>query len=433
MKFTIGLPKILCLILLLYKHVKNIKYYNTNDLVLLANELKPKLVRLRKDKNDYKFLDDTNWGGLRGNFSTLLTFKGISKKNNRFTPNYSLSQADRLLNAVQKGEIIINTEDLCAYTCNSNLKKILEEEKLLYKIREEQAHIKKFLENNKDFPLQRDYKNFPKVAVLKTPDDVYFMRILFNRFNKNIIEFNMFSYLSNSAIKVSNIHPLFIIPSEKNSWEEFLVIDNKEILLNPQLFIFYDKEKQEFCDKEGNKYKHYSLKKGIEVLSDQNGNADERLSYNWKKIRENMINDTVIIPTNVMQSEFSVFLENFLKWNAQFSILNKKVVDVKESSSGGADVILTFSGGTKQKLELEHKWNNYIAHEHYKNKAWKGCWLYANESWDFNKIKKIFAPYTSQYMECIPQIFLCTNPTTKNKEAYQVDWNDLSYKELDIN
>ena len=121
MKFTIGLPKILCLILLLYKHVKNIKYYNTNDLVLLANELKPKLVRLRKDKNDYKFLDDTNWGGLRGNFSTLLTFKGISKKNNRFTPNYSLSQADRLLNAVQKGEIIINTEDLCAYTCNSNL------------------------------------------------------------------------------------------------------------------------------------------------------------------------------------------------------------------------------------------------------------------------------------------------------------------------
>ena len=432
MKYIIKLPKILCLILLLYKHVKNVKYYNTNDLVILANSLKPRLVRLRKDKEDYKFLNDTNWGGLRGNFSTLLTFKGILKRNNRYTAYYGLSQADRLLNAVQNGEIIINAKEICAYTCKPKLKQILEEEKLLFKIRENQAHITQYLGNNKDFPLQRDYNNFPKKCVLKTSNDIYFMRILFNKFDKNIIEFNMLDYLSGPKMKVFNIHPLFVIPSENNSWDKFYVIDNKEILLHPQLFIFFDKVNEKFYDRDGNVYPHYSIEVGINTLLDQNGHSDERLSYNWKTVRDDLSDNTVITPDNIMQSEFSVFLKNFLQWKEQFSILNKKVVSVMESSSGGADVILKFSGGTIQKLELEHKWNNYISHEHYKNIAWKDCWLYANEPWDFNKIKKIFIPYLSQYIDCIPQIFLCTNPITKDKEAYKVNWNKLSYKRINV-
>lgn len=62
MGYSINLPKILYLTLLISKFARNEKYYNTNDLIKIANELQPELVRLRKDKNDYKFLDDTNFG-----------------------------------------------------------------------------------------------------------------------------------------------------------------------------------------------------------------------------------------------------------------------------------------------------------------------------------------------------------------------------------
>ena len=431
MKFTVKLPKILCLVMLMYKHIKNKKYYNTNDLVKLANELKPELVRTRNDKDDYKFLEDTNFGGLRGNFSTLLTFEGIIKKNNTFTPYYGLSHTDRLYNAIQKGEIILDTKNICAYTMNETLKFLLENEIKNFTIRENQAHIKQYLEKNDNFPLQRDYENFPKKAVLKSADNIYCMRILFNTFkNNNIVEFNMYDYLKGTKIKVFNMHPLFIIPSYENPWENFYLIDSKEILKNTPLFLYYDKTKQEFSDSSGNIYRHYSLEEGLTKLSDFNGNVDNRFSYQWNSVREKLANNIVVTQEGIMQSEFSVFLENFLQWEKQFSLFGKKVVDIKESSSGGADVILKFAGGTTQKLELEHKWNNYITHGHYKNAAWKNCWLYANEPWDFIKIKKIFQPYLHLYSECIPKIFLCINPSTKNKEGYEVDWNKLTYNKV---
>lgn len=75
MIYSIKLPKILYLIFLISKFAKSGKYYNTNDLNKLANNLQPDLVRLRQDKNDYKFLDDTKFGGSRGNFS--INFQGI--------------------------------------------------------------------------------------------------------------------------------------------------------------------------------------------------------------------------------------------------------------------------------------------------------------------------------------------------------------------
>ncbi len=90
MKYTIKLPKILYLTILISKFAKKSNYYNTNDLIELANKLKPELVRKRKDKNTYASLDDTNFGGLRGNFSTLLTLRGMVRKNNKYTPYYGI-------------------------------------------------------------------------------------------------------------------------------------------------------------------------------------------------------------------------------------------------------------------------------------------------------------------------------------------------------
>ena len=220
------------------------------------------------------------------------------------------------------------------------------------------------------------------------------------------------------------------VPTNKNSWGRFFAIDSKEILLKPELFIYFDLEKQQFFNSQGNPYTHYTLDEAINSLPNMNGNIDERISYDWNSTRDCFANKTTVITKSTKDSEFSVFLENFLQWEKQFSILGKKVVDVKETSSCSVDITLIFYGGTTQKLELEHEWNNYILHQHYKNIAWKNCWLYANESWDFNKIKKIFSPYIGKYYECIPKIFLCTDPDTKCKKAYQVDWDELSYCEI---
>ena len=52
MKYTIEMPKTIYLIFLISSFARKEKYYNTNDLIKLANELKPELVRIRKDKND---------------------------------------------------------------------------------------------------------------------------------------------------------------------------------------------------------------------------------------------------------------------------------------------------------------------------------------------------------------------------------------------
>ena len=61
MRYEVKLPKILCLMLIISKFAKEEKYYNTNDLIKIANKIKPELVRLRKDKDDYKYFDDTNF------------------------------------------------------------------------------------------------------------------------------------------------------------------------------------------------------------------------------------------------------------------------------------------------------------------------------------------------------------------------------------
>lgn len=433
MKFAIDLPKILYLALFISKFAKEAKYYNTNDLIKIAHEIKPELVRTRKDKKDYKFLDDTNLGGLRGNFSTLVTLRGYIKKNNKYTCYYGIGKTDRLFNAFKKGEIILDAEKYCAYTNNIELKKLLEKEAKNFSIREDQAHIKKFLEKNKDFKLVRDNTNFKKIAVLKSKDDKYFLRILFNTFTSDdVVEFNMLDYLKGPKIKQFNIHPLFAIPSYDNYWEEFYVIDSKEILTKTPLFMCFDKKAKKFYDNKGNVYPYLTLDESLEKISGQNGNIEERLAYDWKTVRTQIADDSIVQKSETEQEEFLVFLKNFLDWKRTFFIYDKKVVDYEVSSSGGVDVTLKFSGGTTQKLELEHKWKNYILHNHYKDPVWKDAWLYADEKWDFDNIKKIFSPYLTEYGDNIPRVFLCANDTTKEKEAYEVDWKNLTYSKIDI-
>lgn len=433
MRFSINLPKILYLTLLISKFAKNEKYYNTNDLIKLAHKMQPELVRTRKDKNDYKFLDDTNFGGLRGNFSTVLTFKGFINRNNKYISYYGLGTTDRLFNAFKNGEIILDAQKYCAYTNNIELKNTLEKEINNFTIRENQAHIKNFLEKNPNFPLIRDDINFPKKGVFKSQNNQYFLRILFNTFkSENIVEFNMLQYLEGTKIKQFNIHPLFVIPSYENAWKEFYVIDSKEIIINTPLLMYFDKKREKFYDSNGNTYSFYNLYENLDNISNQNGNIDERLSYSWKKVRKQLVTDYTEGVSEVKKDEFSLFLENFLHWKKAFNIYNKDVVHITVSSSGGADVILQFSGGTTQKLELEHKWNNYIQHGHHTSQAWKDTWLYADEEWNFDKIKQIFTPHLSKHIDSIPKVFLCVNPQTKRKEAYKVDWDTLTFTKINI-
>lgn len=433
MTYTITLPKIIYLTLFISKYAKKQKYYNTNDLIKIANEMKPELIRMRKDKKDYKFLDDTKFGGLRGNFSTALTFIGFVKQGSAYTPYYSLGDADKLFNACIKGEIILDTQEYCAYTKNENLKNMLEKEARIFNIRETQAHIKKYIEKHPAFPLRRDDINFPKIAVLKSQKDQYFLRILLNTFKtENIVEFNMFNYLQGTKIKSYNIHPLFVVPTFDNPWEDFYVIDSKEIFENTPLFIYFDRQTKKFYDNNNHVYTSYSLNEGLEILSAQNENIEERLNYNWKKTRENLISDYIERKSKVEQDEFAQFLKNFLHWQRNFSIYGKDVIDIDVSSSGGPDVTLTFSGGTTQKVELEHKWNNYILHKHYIDQAWQDVWLYADEKWDFSKVAKIFSPHLSEHIDRIPKVFLCPDPETGAKKAYEVNWDNLTFKEIDI-
>ena len=261
-------------------------------------------------------------------------------------------------------------------------------------------------------------------------------QLLFNTFkDENTIEFNMFSYLKGFKIKQFNIHPLFVIPSYDDSWEEFYVIDNKEILINAPLFIYFDKKARKFYDNNKHIYSHYTLDEALSKIQNQNGNIDGRLAYNWKKVREQLVNNYVERNSNVQEEESSLFIKHFLKKvdGKLFSIYDKDVVKFTVSSSGGPDVIITYSGGTTQKIELEHKWENYIRHKHHTSQAWKDAWLFADEKWDFDKIVQIFSPYLSKYIDSIPKVFLCTNEHTGEKEAYEIDWNTLTYKKLAIN
>lgn len=428
--YKINLQKTFFLALEISSHY-NKSYYNTNDLVKLANQYKADLVRTRTDKKDYKYLDDTKFGGLRGNFSTLLTLKGFVKRGNKIIPFYSLGMDGRIVNAVNNGEIILNSSDLTANTVNEKLKNLLEQEVFLSKLRESQAHIKVMLEKNSvKLGIKRD-DAFKKDSVVVTEKGQYFLRGLLNNFiNSNTIEYNLFNYWSGKKIIKKNMHLLISIPSKDNAWSELYAIKFEDLIKNKPMYLMVSVDAKKCIDRSGNIYNLYTLEQAKTEFSDGNANINERLSYKWRDLINKECSDEVEIQKEVKQQETLVFIDKFLQWKKTFSIDGKDVIEYSMSSSGGCDVLLKYSGGTTQKLELEHDWKNYILHKHPENNAWANAWLFAEEEWDSNLILKLFQPLKEKHGDRIPDVFLCFEKG--QRKAYRANWGNKSFKEVDL-
>lgn len=432
--YSIKLPKILYLTLLVSKYTKKKGYYNTNDLATDAQTVARDIIRLRKDKNDYKSLEDTNFGGLRGNLSTMLTLRGYVHKGSRYTGYYGLGASDRLVNAVAKGDILLSRQNFIASTKSRELQQMLELEAELMNIREEQAHIKQFLERNPTIGLTRDYLNFPKEAVVRSSSNVYFLRVLLNRYvdrSKRVIEYNLLNYWSGTKFKNYNLHALFAVPGEGGSWSEMYAVDGAALNEHKPLFLYFDTVAQKCFDTKANTYKAVVLEKALHTFSTEHENVGMRLEYDWTHVRDAFTSATLSENPTRRVAEFSEFLSKFLDWKKEFSVLGKSVVDIDETSSGGPDVLLTYSGGTTQKLELEHTWQNYIAHKHHQNDAWSGAWLYAAEAWDFERIKKLFRPLLAEHSRRVPTVFLYANQTGERQVSI-VDWQSDTYEVFEV-
>jgi len=429
--FKIKIPKILFLALDIASFYRR-SFYNTNDLVKLANRYKKDLVRQRADKIDYKYLDDTNFGGLRGNFSTLLTWKGFVKKGSLIVNYCSVGRDGRLINAICNGEIILDRESFTVNTNNEKLAKLIETESWLFNIREGQAHIKTMLDKNPQIPLKRDHAAFPKESVVKSLTNQYFIRALVNNFvgsDNKILEYNIINLWEGKKFNKKNLHLLIVVPAKNDPWHKILAVRNEDLFANKPLLLDVDLKKNICFDKRGNRYELYSLDEAIKEFSTGDENIKQRLSYKWEDLKKREAKTEVELK-EIKEDEFSIFLDKFLNWRKEFYIDNKKVVNVKLSSSGGPDVMLLFSGGTMQKLELEHEWKNYLDHGHYKDNAWSGVWLFAEEEWDANKIIKIFKQFKSIHHDRIPDIFLCIEKGIR--KVYRAKWDRDIFEEVNL-
>lgn len=430
--YKVKLPKILFLVLDIAYHYHSKRFFNTNDLVKLANKFGNELVRQRSDKKDYKYLEDTRFGGLRGNLSTLLTLRGFVRKGNTITGYYGIGKDDRLVNAVMKGEIVLHRESLTAHTNNERLKSLLETESYLLTVRENQAHIGDKLKKDGSIPLTRDKEIFPKESVVFSPNRQYFIRALVNNFinQKNtVLEYSLIGLWNGTKFRKKNLHPLFVIPTQSDSWSDIYTVKNEELYDKKPLFLRIDLENKSCHDREGNSYNLHKLSDAIGSFSTEDENIEKRLEYDWKKVKESFCEDEAE-EREIKEDEFSIFLEKFLNWGKNFSIDGKDVVDMKVSSSGGADVRLIFSGGTIQPLELEHDWKNYIDHGHPNSNAWANCWLFAEEEWDGEKILKLFSDLKKQHGNRIPDVFLCIE--NGERKAYKVDWDNNKFDSVDL-
>ncbi len=431
--YKINLQKTFFLALEISAHYKK-SYFNTNDLVKLANQYKSDLVRVRSDKKDYKYIDDTKFGGLRGNFSTLLTLKGFVKRGNMIVPFYSLGRDDRLVNAVNNGEIILDSSDMSANTNNDKLKNLLETETWLSKVRENQAHIKVMLKKeSNNLGIKRDSINFKKDSVVITNKNQYFIRSLLNNFignNNSILEFNLYNYWSGKKFLKKNMHPLLVVPTEENSWANIYAIKFEDLIENKPMFLRISLDSKKCTDKYGNIYPLYPLEEAIKEFSDGNANIEKRLSYKWKELISKECSSEVEIQENVKQQETWIFVEKYLKFQKNFSIDNKDVVGFSVSSSGGCDVLLKYSGGTTQKLELEHDWKNYLNHKHHENNAWANAWLFAEQKWDPDLILKLFKPLKEKHGNRIPDVFLCVDED--KQKAYRANWDNSTFSEISV-
>jgi len=429
--YKIEIPKILFLALdisCFYRH----SFFNTNDLTILANRYKKELVRQRKDKIDYKYLEDTNFGGLRGNFSTLLTWRGLVKRGSRIVSSYSVGKDNKLVNAVYNGKIILDRSVLCAYTNDEKLKRILENEAWLLSVREKQAHVKIMLEKNPNIPLKRDYDNFPKVAVFKSDKKQYYIRALINNFadnSKKIIEYNLINLWQGKKYKKKNIHLLVIIPKKNNPWADIYALKSEDLYDNKPILLRINLDNKKCLDENGNSYEIYPLSVAIDEFTKENENVRNRLEYDWDKFKK-QICDTKVDLKIKKEDEFSNFLREYLDWSKNFIIDGKEVVDIKIISSGGPDVQLVFSGGTTQMIELEHKWKNYLDHGHHHNHAFNNVWIYADEDIDEDRILKLYAKEKDKHGDRIPDVFLGLKDG--KRKAYRVNWDSKNFKEIEV-
>jgi hypothetical protein len=430
--YKVKIPRILYLTLDVASFYRK-TFFNTNDLVGLINKYKNDLVRSRTDKKDYRYLDETKFGGIRGNLSTLLTFKGLVKRDSRISNYYSIGRDDRLVNAVLNGQIILDGTDLTANTNDEKLKNLLEMESWMRGVRETQAHVKTKLKKDKSLPLSRDSDNFKKESIFRSDSGQIFIRSLINNFidsNNNILQFSLANLWSGKKFKKKNIHPLLVIPTKDNSWSKIYAIKNEDLYTNKPLLLNVNLEKKECSDINGNKYQLHDLMDAIKCFSKEHENLENRLDYNWKELSLKYCEKEVEKEVR-KEDEFSNFLRLFLEWNPKFSIDNKDVVDVRVISSGGADVELIFSGGTKQKLELEHDWKNYIDHGHNTNSAFNNVWIFAEETLNKDKIIKTFSEQKLKNGIRIPDVFLGLNEKGERK-AYRVNWDDKIFEELQL-
>lgn len=430
--YKVKIPRILYLTLDVASFYRK-TFFNTNDLAILFNKYKTDFVRSRQDKKDYKYLNDTNFGGIRGNLSTLLTLKGLVKRDSQIVNYYGIGKDDRLINAIVNGQIILNGTDLSANTNDEKLKNLLETESWMRKVKEDQAHIKVMLERNPNIPLVRDNDNFKKEAVCRSSSGQIFVRSLVNNFidsNNNILQFSLINLWSGKKFKKKNIHPLIVIPTKENSWGEIYAIKNEDLYPSKPLLLNVNLTTKQCSDADGNNYKLYSLSDSLKCFSKEHENIETRLDYVWKtlslKYCEKETERKVL-----REDEFSNFLRLFLKWSKNFSIDGKDVADIKVISSGGPDVELTFSGGTKQKLELEHDWKNYIDHGHNTNNAFNNVWIFAEETLNEDKIIKTFSEQQLKNGARIPDVFLGLNEKGERK-AYRVNWDNKSFEELQL-
>lgn len=430
--YKVKIPRILYLTLDVASFYRK-TFFNTNDLVGLINKYKNDLVRSRADKKDYKYLDDTKFGGIRGNLSTLLTFKGLVKRDSRISNYYSIGRDDRLVNAVLNGQIILDGSDLTANTNDEKLKNLLEMESWMRGVRETQAHVKTKLKKDNSLPLTRDSDNFKKESIFRSDSGQIFIRSLINNFidsSNNILQFSLANLWSGKKFKKKNIHPLLVIPTKDDSWSKIYAIKNEDLYANKPLLLNVNLEKKECSDVSGNKYQMYELADAVKYFSKEHENIENRLDYDWRELSLKYCEKEVEKEIR-KEDEFSNFLRLFLEWNPKFSIGNKDVVDVRVISSGGADVELIFSGGTKQKLELEHDWKNYIDHGHNINSAFNNVWIFAEETLDEDKIIKTFYEQKLKNGIRIPDVFLGLNKKGERK-AYRVNWGDKSFEELQL-
>lgn len=430
--YQIKIPKILFLALDIASFYRN-NFFNTNDLAELANQYKKELVRLRVDKKDYKYLDDTRHGGLRGNFSTLLTWRGLVKRGSLIVNSYSLGKDKKLLNAICNGKIVLNREKLVAYTNDEKLKRLLEREAMLFNVREKQAHVKVMLARNPNIPLVRDNANFPKEAVFKSANGQYFIRSLVNNFvdlDNNILEFNLINLWAGKKFHKKNIHPLFVLPKADNPWGEVYSIKIEDLYLNKPILLNINLTDKVCKDNDGNVYKLYLLADAVLNFSKEDDNIQERLDYKWENLKKHYCEQKVEHEVR-KEDEFSNFLKLFLRWKKTFHIDGKDVSDINLISSGGPDVELVFSGGTKQKLELEHTWHSYLNHGHQNNHAFNSVWIFSEEEFDFKKILKIFCDEKKKNGDRIPDVFLCVDKKG-DRFAYLIDWDNNVFKPIKL-